>query len=325
MGTYFNRKDLDVLRNLRATLLGIEGRPAGECAPRYWGSPHDIELYDQVFAARIGWKWEAVLDEVETRAGLPAPRTFLDWGAGTGIATRTLLRRIEAPARVVLFDRDAAVRDFAAKAVRAEFPDVDVVATGDAPDESFDVVLASHVLSELEEEGVASLLGTLQRAEHVFWVEPGSKLTSRRLGALRGPLLETFDVVAPCTHRSTCGMLADGQERDWCHLFARPPAEVHTTGSWSEIHRELKIDLRSLPYSFLALRRAAVDHPAAARLLGRPRFQKGRVLLDLCGGEGVETTPMLQRTDKAFFKSLKETAGDAILMACEGATVRRVD
>ena len=324
MGTYFNQKDLNVLRALRTILVGIEGRPAGERAPQYWGSPRDIELYDQVFAARIGWKWTAALDEVEKRAGLPTPRTILDWGAGTGIASRVLLRRIEAPERVVLFDRDEAVREFAAGLLRAEFPAVEVVATGDAPEEPFDAVLASHVLDELEDDGVASLVSTMNRAEHVLWVEPGSKLTSRRLSAVRASLLDEFDVVAPCTHRAACGMLAEGRERDWCHLFAKPPAEVHTTGTWSEIHRELRIDLRSLPYSFLALRRAAVDHPSASRLLGRPRFQKGRVLLDLCGQGGVETAQMLQRNDKAFFKSLKDTAGEAVLMEREGDAIRRV-
>ncbi|MDG1490368.1 MAG: hypothetical protein P8R43_00660, partial [Planctomycetota bacterium] len=80
MGTYFNQKDLQTLRELRATLLGMEQRPEGEAAQRYWASRRTLELYDQIFAARIGWKWAAVLDEVELRGGLPAPRTVLDWG-----------------------------------------------------------------------------------------------------------------------------------------------------------------------------------------------------------------------------------------------------
>ena len=63
MGTYFNQKDLQTLRELRATLLGMERRPEGEAAKRYWASSRTLELYDRVFAARIGWKWEAVLDD----------------------------------------------------------------------------------------------------------------------------------------------------------------------------------------------------------------------------------------------------------------------
>ena len=78
MGTYFSQKDLQTLRDLRATLLGMEQRAPGEAATAYWADRRTLELYDRVFAARIGWKWEAVLDEVEARAGLPAPAAVLD-------------------------------------------------------------------------------------------------------------------------------------------------------------------------------------------------------------------------------------------------------
>ncbi len=326
MGTYFSQKDLQTLRELRATLLGMEQRPDGEAAQRYWASARTLELYDQIFAARIGWKWDAVLDEVEQRGGLPAPRTVLDWGTGTGVAARTVLRRLAAaglPDQVLLLDRDGAAREFAAASLRAEFPGVSVETAAELPERGFDLVLASHVLDELTDTDVQPLVSACAAAEHVLWVEPGSKVTSRRLGELRPTLLGSHDVVAPCPHRGDCGLLAEGHERDWCHLFARPPAKVHTTGEWSEIQRELRIDLRSLPYSFLALRRAPVEHPEAARLLGRPRFQKGRVLLDLCDAEGVETRPMLQRTDKALFKALKDCAGEVVLMERDGDRLTR--
>ena len=326
MGTYFSQKDLQTLRELRATLLGMEQRPDGEAAQRYWASARTLELYDQIFAARIGWKWGAVLDEVEQRGGLPAPRTVLDWGTGTGVAARTVLRRLAAaglPDEVLLLDRDGAAREFAAASLRAEFPDVTVQTAAELPERAFDLVLASHVLDELSDSDVQPLVSACAAAEHVLWVEPGSNVTSRRLGELRPSLLGTHDVVAPCPHRGACGLLDEGRERDWCHLFARPPAEVHTTGEWSEIQRELRIDLRSLPYSFLALRRAPVAHPDAARLLGRPRFQKGRALLDLCDADGVETRPMLQRTDKALFKALKDCAGEVVLMERDGDRLTR--
>ncbi len=326
MGTYFSQKDLQTLRELRATLLGMEQRPEGEAAQRYWASRRTLELYDQIFAARIGWKWAAVLDEVELRGGLPSPRTVLDWGTGTGVAARTVLRRIAAaglPDQVVLLDRDEAAREFAAASLRSEFPGLAVETTAEVPERAFDLVLASHVLDELADGDLPPLISTAAAAEQVLWVEPGSMVTSRRLGAQRAVLLETHDVVAPCPHRGACGVLAEGHERDWCLLYARAPAEVYTTGEWSEIHRELRIDLRSLPYSFLALRRAPVEHPGAGRLLGRPRFQKGRVLLDLCDAEGVDTRPMLQRTDKALFKALKDCAGEVVLMERDGDRLTR--
>lgn len=324
MATLFSRDDLQALRALRATLIALEDRPVGERAPRYWGSRHDVSLYDRVFGARIGCKWEAVLDEIDARADLPAPRTILDWGAGTGVATRALLRRIEAPERVTLFDRDETALAYAADAVREAHPGIDVRTTSEPPPGPFDLALASHVLDELEDDEVDELLGAFRQADEVVWVEPGSRRTSRRLSAARDALIDEFDVVAPCTHRQACGMLAEGRERDWCHLFARPPAEVHTTAEWTQVGRELGIDLRSLPYAFLALRRAPVPHPDAARLLGRPRVQKGRALVDLCDADGVRGDQIPQRADRAFFKSLKDTRGTSILLRVDGRDVVRV-
>ncbi len=332
MGTYFQQRDLERLRALRGVLLAMEARPEGEEAPRYWSSRRDIELYDQIFAARIGWKWDAVLDELVLRHGVPAAETLLDWGTGTGIATRRVLAHVPGIRRVVLYDRDPEVLGFALERLGAEYPDVEVEAARAAPDGPFDLAIASHVLDELDEHGESALVGALRGAREVLWVEPGSKRTARRLSAARDGLLDAYEVLAPCVHSGACGMLAEGQSRHWCHLFARPPAEVHTTGSWSEIHRELKIDLRSLPYSYVALRRRAdgaraariTEGAAGARLLGRPRFQRGRVLLDLCDSDGVREAPMLQRTDKALFKSLKSTAGEAVLLREEDGRFERL-
>lgn len=319
MGTYFSRDDLSRLRALREVLIGIEDRPEGTDAPRYWSDARDLELYDRVFAARIGWKWDAVLDEVHRRAGLGAPRTVLDWAAGTGVATRAVLGRLgEAPERVVLVDRDEKARDHAASSVREAFPGVEVECAAEAPEEEFDLCLASHVLDELDDQGLAALHGAFSRAARVLWVEPGSKITARRLSKSRDALLERFEVVAPCTHREACGMLAPERGRDWCHHFAEPPAFVHTTGEWGEIGRELGIDLRSLPYSFLALAARPSEHdPALVRRLGRPRSQRGRTLIDVCDAAGVREEQLLQRDDKDLFKRLKKTFWAAPLLRRE--------
>lgn len=319
MGSYFSRDDLDRLRALREVLIGIEKRPAGTDAPRYWSDARDVELYDRVFAARIGWKWDAVLEEVHRRAGLGAPRTLLDWACGTGVATRTVLGRLgELPEKVVLLDRDPGVLEHAVASVREAFPGVAVEGVSEAPEESFDLCLASHVLDELDGQGLAALHAAFRRASRVLWVEPGSKATARRLSKSRDALLDRFDVVAPCTHREACGMLAPERGRDWCHHFAEPPAFVHTTGEWGELGRELGIDLRSLPYSFLALDVDAVEHdPALVRRLGRPRVQRGRALVDACDAGGVHDEQLLQRDDKDLHKRLKKTSWAAPLLRRE--------
>ena len=65
MGTYFSQKDLQTLRDLRATLLGMEERAPGEAATAYWADRRTLELYDRVFAARIGWKWEDAIRQAK--------------------------------------------------------------------------------------------------------------------------------------------------------------------------------------------------------------------------------------------------------------------
>ena len=316
MSSYFTAHELARLRQLRETLLSIEDRGAGEEAPRYWSDVEDIELYDRVFAARIGWKWGAVLDEVEERGGLPElsqEDTLVDWATGTGVAARVVLARMTSrPGRVVLFDRDESVLEYARASIAGAFPEVEFETTSEPPNERARVLLVSHVLDELDEHGASILRGAVRNAECALWVEPGSKRTSRRLSESRDELIRTHRVVAPCTHRTRCGILAAGKERDWCHFFAKPPAEVHTEGAWAEIGRELRIDLRSLPYSFLALRAARSDdanraaHDPTLRRIGRARLQRGRALVDLCGKAGVEETQLLQRNHKALFKELKK-------------------
>lgn len=331
MASHFVREDLAALHILRDELLAIEGRPPGTPAPRYWLTLRDFELYDEFFGARIGWKWVAVLDELEARGRARPAAKILDWGCGTGIASRAWLARNSGAERLVLWDRDADARTFARERVAAEHPDLEIVEAARPPedtDDEIDLLLLSHVLDELDEGEVDGVLSLARRARTVLWVEPGSRVTSRRLGVLRDELLPDFDVLGPCTHRATCGMLAEGMDRHWCHFFARPAPEAFTDGRWVEFGRSLGIDLRSVPYSFLALARSgeAEVNESGARLLGRPRVQRGRALLDVCDAGGVHEVMMLQRLDKPLFKQLERTAGESWVLdlELEGERVTRI-
>lgn len=331
MASHFVREDLACLHALRDELLSIEGRSPGTPAPRYWLSTRDFELYDEFFAARIGWKWDAVLDELAMRGRSRPAAQILDWGCGTGIASRRWLARHGGAERLVLWDRDADARAFARERVVAEHPDLDVVEAARPPEDTdgeIDLLLVSHVLDELEEGEVDGVLALARRARAVVWVEPGSRVTSRRLSGLRDELVPDLDVLAPCTHRAACGMLAEGKDRHWCHFFARPAPEAFTDGRWVEFGRELGVDLRSVPYSFLALARAGEFEveEAGARLLGRPRVQRGRALLDVCDADGVHDVAMLQRLDKPLFKQLEKTAGETWVLDLEreGERVTRI-
>src|SRR5205085_1112839 len=147
-------------------------------------------------------------------------------------------------------------------------------------------------LNELSERELAPLLKLAKQAREIIWVEPGTHAESRRLGAaVREPLRAAgFLPVAPCTHAAACGMLEPENERHWCHSFARPPSSAFQDARWSVFARELGIDLRTLPYSFLVLQRAEIGvGSGASRIIGRPREYKG--FLKLMMRDAPEPTP----------------------------------
>jgi ribosomal protein RSM22 (predicted rRNA methylase) len=244
--------DWDRLRELRDGFLDAGGGARGA----YWLDAEDVALYDATFGRRIAWKWDAVLDELVARGfALPAGR-WLDWGAGSAIATRAVLARAPGAKleRITLVDHSRAALEFARDAIVRERPALEVELAEHAGSDPVDFVLVSHVMSELSGAALDELVATLRAARAFVWVESAAQEGSRALSAVRERLLDALDPVAPCPHRERCGVLAAGRERDWCHFFAAPPAHVFTSREWAAFGRELSIDLRSLPYSFLAMR-----------------------------------------------------------------------
>lgn len=297
--------DWDRLRELRAVFLEAQGRQTPCATPDYFRSQRDVELYDLAFARRIEWKWAAALREVELRAPSLRPQTLVDWACGAGQAARSVLASPlgERVTRVTLFDRSTRALDYARRSLLEQRPKLKVdIARAGAP-VSAELLVASHVIDELDAEGEAQLEGAVRASQAAIVLESGARGSSRRLGELRARLTDAFTPIAPCTHAATCGVLAS--EKDWCHFFARPPASVFQDPFWAEYSRELGVDLRSLAYSFVALARSpAPVEPGLTRILGRPRMLKGRALLDACSQEGVKSISMLQRLDRELFKSL---------------------
>jgi ribosomal protein RSM22 (predicted rRNA methylase) len=191
------------------------------------------------------------------------------------------------------------------------------------------------VIDELDEAGLAELVTLVRKSRYVVWVEAGTQAVSRRLSALRAEMRDDFEALAPCTHDAACGILAAGQESNWCHHFARPPAEVHQSRHWARFSRELGIDLRSLPYSFLVLARRGersatgsgwTEHRAAgrSRILGRPRMEKASARVDACDQDGVHAWSFLKREEKSVFKLLGDAAGQCLVFdwRIEGSRIR---
>ncbi len=300
--------DWDALDRLRGGFLG-----GATAAGPYWRSRGDLASYDATYGERIGWKWDAVLRELRLRGWMPpAGAAVLDWGCGSGVAGRRVVAFFGAErfSALQLHDHSPAALEFAGEAARAAFPRLAVGSWRD-DGKSPGLLVISHVLNELPPASRAALLALARRAAAVLWVEPGTHADGRALQELREELRGEFSVVAPCTHETSCGLLAAGRERDWCHHFAPPPPEIFTDGGWVKFGRRAGIDLRSVPYSFLALdRRTRTAAPGdLSRIIGRPEHFKAFARFLNCDAGGVAGLTLQKRDDPALFKQLDRTPG----------------
>lgn len=309
----------------------------------YWQARDDLASYDFTYGERIGWKWDQVLRELRLRGWHPNPegpprrrRGLLDWGCGSGTASRRVIEFF-GPANfesLALWDHSPLAADFAAETARIAFPGLPVsqVTPGYlASVDSVGVLVVSHVLNELAPEQLDALRLLARRAETILWVEPGTHEVSRRLGPLREELRATgFRVLAPCTHENECPMFALGNERHWCHFFAPPPAEIFADSNWVKFGQRAGIDLRSVPYAFIALDRerlpavAPVSDPAQvgraatesataesspdlSRIIGRPEHFKPYARFLNCDATGLTELELPKRTQPALYKQLERS------------------
>jgi SAM-dependent methyltransferase len=306
--------DWKALQRLRSAFLdGSAG------AQDYWHSAGDLESYDRTFGQRIRWKWDYVLKELRGRSWQPPRGVVVDWGCGSGIATRAVLEYFptELLTKLVLWDRSPLAMQFAAGKVREALTGASVWLDR-PPDGEFGTLLISHVLTELSDEQVVEILNLAARATSVIWIEPGTYEVSRRLIAVREGLRATFAVVAPCPHRAVCGMLTADNERHWCHQFAPSPPTTFTDGNWARFAELVGVDLRSLPVSFLVLdKRPQPMRTDGVRVIGRPRVYKAHGLVLGCDASGVREYRCTQRDQPEEFRHLKK-GGSPVYLASRG-------
>ena len=327
--------DWPALDRLREGFLG-----GGPATGPYWKSASDLASYDFTYGERIGWKWDQVLRELRLRGWRPRSTNVVDWGCGSGVASRRLIEFFgpENFSALTLWDHSPAACEFTAEAARRAFPQLVIASAtpgfvAPASDEPVGLLVISHVLNELSATDLAGLRAMISRAEEVLWVEPGTHAVSRTLGALRDEFSAAFRIVAPCTHQLSCPALAPGKERDWCHFFAPPPSEIFANPDWVKFGQRAGIDLRSLPYCFVALERArfaaapssdvrnetggrlspesADQTPTVSsdlsRVIGRPELFKPYARLLNCDATGLTELELPKRADPALFKQLERT------------------
>jgi SAM-dependent methyltransferase len=287
----------------------------------YWTTPSDLASYDMTYAERIGWKWDAVLRELASRQWRPpaSARTLIDWGCGSGVAGRRVIEAfgVNHFDSLHLWDHSPLAREFAANRARETFPTLAITVDAQEPapaDLPAYTLVLSHVLNELPPGSLETLLRLVAGAEAVLWVEPGTHAVSRQLIGIRETLTAAFNLIAPCPHQGVCGLLAPGNERHWCHFFAPPPTGVQNDSDWVRFGQRAGIDLRSLPYSYLALEKktataddagaalpGSIPPAGAARILGRAEHFKGFARVLSCEATGVEELELQKRADGDLF------------------------
>lgn len=287
--------------------LFLDDQRGAAALPDYWRNRDDLDAYARLLAVRIGWKWDAALRECRERGMARSDGgLILDFGCGSGIGALRYLHWFGGR-QLLCHDRSAVAMAYAVSAAKAAQPAVDASALPDLGDVTPDVLLVSHVLGELDDQGMAALQRAIDRSQRVVIVEPGNLRVARRLSALRDALLGPWHIVAPCPHALRCPTLAtDG---DWCHFFAPPPPEVFTDGEWVKTAREVGIDLRALPFSFLALERAPQPTPPPPnRVLGRPDLGKHEARVQTCTATGLQVHSVTKRHQPELWRKLKKGA-----------------
>ncbi|MBY0369158.1 small ribosomal subunit Rsm22 family protein [bacterium] len=274
-------KDVDwqVLRTLRDRFLN----PApGD----YWLSQRELEHYDLAFAPRIGAKWQEIAERLAKSVRSTGPWEILDWGCGTGIASRVLVEAVgaEGVEKVSLWDRSPLARRFAAERLGAR--GVSTSENRGRPPEGRYLLLISHVANELDAKAYQSLRPFLDNAAAWIWLEPGTPSASQRLIEEREKRRADWEFVLPCPHSSVCGLV--GNSQDWCHQFAAPPSEFFTQSEWVHFGKEMGIDLRSLPVSFLAAAKPGLWTRSHSNVqLGRASVSKSHAKALVCDESGV--------------------------------------
>ncbi len=300
--------DWSALERLRRQFL--EAKP---CDGPYWASAGELDSYDVTFGERIGWKWDAVLDELLMRGWAPRGGTILDWGCGSGIAGRRVVGRFGPAAfgSLVVWDHSPIAARFAHDAAAKKYPGLPVseatpvYLNGRDP---IGLLVISHILSELPPAALGEIRALVARSRAVIWTEPGTRDASRALGSLRDEWSGDFGLVAPCTHGNRCPVLLPGNERHWCHHFGNPPSWIFADSNWVRFGQRAGIDLRSLPYSFVALDRDwSPSEAGLSRVIGRPETFKPYVRLLNCDAGGVAELTVMKRDNAALCSELDRT------------------
>jgi len=250
----------------------------GSLPGSYLNQPPVRSAYLAHFHPQQVLKGIAALGEVYSRAearGLwpkraDGPLRVADLGAGLGAMSQALLcglakggRQVSWPDFVLVDHQKSALADArdlttsvaAALAPEAPAPRVRTaverldrwVGRAQRAGWRYDVILLGAVLNEVQGEWqplFASVLELLDEGGIVVVVEPALEETARKLMDLREFAKDVGTSIAPCTHDSTCPLLAT--RKDWCFTVRRatfPPQVARRAERMGHQAREVRFAL----------------------------------------------------------------------------------
>ncbi|MBK8726047.1 MAG: methyltransferase domain-containing protein [Holophagaceae bacterium] len=278
----------ETLRGLSDCFNRLDGAPKGD----YFAATNLAPYF-----AHHGWA------QAESLAAVAAetPEAFLGatevWDLGAGPGPLSLAASLLAPAaRYTLTDLRSEALAFAGGALQKLGVEArtERVRLPDLPAGQPDLVLLGHTLNELEPKDQERLLARLKERlapqGALVILEPALPAPTRRLMELREPFLAApWSLAAPCPCPGPCPMLA--LPKQWCVAelpWAPPP--------WfTALDQAAGLERRHLAFAYLVARRDAPPKAPAARIVGVPKPQKGKIERWVCTPSGGERWEALSR------------------------------
>jgi len=307
--TGVSRKDLAARTQATSTLYRT-----GKGSASAITSEHDALAY---LVARLPATYAvAAACLAQLQAAVPDfhPASLLDVGAGPGTASWAALETWPDLNQILLTDSNphflALARRLAtdhAPLSQAQFLASDLGHATALP--SADLVIASFVLAEIAPAAQRQTLDKLfaAAADVLLLIEPGTPPGFERLRAARTALIEQgANILAPCTHASTCPMIAP----DWCHFSQRlPRRRAHMQA------KDASVPYEDERYAWLAVgrtRRAALE--GKARVLAPPLESKPGRTFKLCTPDGLESRFIARRDREAFVALRRADWSDVVVL-----------
>jgi ribosomal protein RSM22 (predicted rRNA methylase) len=216
----------------------------------------------------------------------------LDFGAGPGTASLSLLAASDASFEFTCVDHSAGMRAVAHKLISA-WPAADRTVTVSCQPKlptgegaQYDVVCAVNSIAELNEEESADVIGRLLDLlapdGTLLLMEPGQQLHTRRLMEIRNKVLQSRNDLVPlfpCTRRDDCPMLRTSAH-DWCHgtlEWRQPPLNM-------QLDAALSFNKHRIKYSAFVFKRKAGLLPGYRVIIPAEKSPKG-IEATVCGAD----------------------------------------